>query len=468
MLAELKNNKFPHALPFRKLIGPSFIILGLGLGSGELILWPYLTSNYGMGIIWGAILGITFQFFMNMEIERYTLARGESVFVGFTRKFKHLPIWFLFSTFIPWVWPGIIAASAKVFGSVFGVADTHYVAIGLLIFIGLILSFGPILYKTVETLQKVLIGIGVPSVFLLSIYLVKSQHWADLFQGVVGIGKGYYFLPEGISIASFLAAFAYAGAGGNLNLAQSYYVKEKGYGMGKYAGRITSLFTGTKEKVMLTGSTFVCDKKNVSEFYKWWRAVNLEHFIIFLLTGMVTIVLLGLLSYTTTYGLSGTLQGINFLLYEGQQIGMRIFPAAGVFFLLVSGMTLFGTQLTVMDATSRIMSENIVLTSSDRLEAQHIPFIYYLVLWAQITAGILIFLFGFTEPLQLLTIAAVLNACAMFVHVGLTLWLNLTELDILLRPQVVRIAMMVSAFLFYGGFSLFVLYDQILKRLLIF
>ena len=39
----------PKALPLRKLIGPSFILLGLGLGSGEVILWPFLASNYGMG-----------------------------------------------------------------------------------------------------------------------------------------------------------------------------------------------------------------------------------------------------------------------------------------------------------------------------------------------------------------------------------------------------------------------------------
>ena len=116
-------NVLPPAPKFRTLLGPSFILLGLGLGSGELILWPYLTSNWGMGIIWGAILGVTFQFFINMEIERYALARGESVFVGFARKLKILPGWFIFSTFICWIWPGIIATSARLFGEVFGISD---------------------------------------------------------------------------------------------------------------------------------------------------------------------------------------------------------------------------------------------------------------------------------------------------------------------------------------------------------
>jgi len=100
-----------------------------------------------MGIIWGAILGITFQFFMNMEIERYALAHGESIFVGIARKFKEAPIWFLFSTYIPWMWPGIIAASAKILGNLFGITDISFLTIGMLIAIGLILSLGPVLYK---------------------------------------------------------------------------------------------------------------------------------------------------------------------------------------------------------------------------------------------------------------------------------------------------------------------------------
>src|SRR3972149_7024779 len=98
-LSPLSIKDLPPPLPLKKLIGPSFILLGLGLGSGELILWPYLSSNFGLGIIWAAVIGITLQFFINMEIERYTLVTGESIFVGFTRKFgKFAPFWFIFTT----------------------------------------------------------------------------------------------------------------------------------------------------------------------------------------------------------------------------------------------------------------------------------------------------------------------------------------------------------------------------------
>ncbi len=458
-LPKLQTKPLPKALPLRKLVGPSFILLGLGLGSGEVILWPFLASNYGMGIIWGAILGITLQFFMNMEIERYALARGESVFAGLKRKISAIPWWFILSTFLPWIWPGIAAASATILVSVLGVdsESQKYVAIGMLLLMGAILSLGPVLYKTVERFQMILISIGVPSIFLISIYLAGKADFAAVSKGLVGVGDGFWLLPAGISIATFLAALTYSGAGGNLNLAQSFYVKEKGLGMGKYSGRITSLLTGKKEKrSIISGYKFKITKQSVREFNKWWKNVNKEHFFVFWLTGSITIILLSLLAYNTTFGIASD-SNISFVIMEGAAIGLSIAPWVGTFFLLVVCLTLFGTQLTVYDATSRIISENVVLASGRIVKDKDIPKVYYTTLWLMILSGIAIFLAGFTQPLQLLVVAAVLNAFAMFVHVGLTLWLNKTSLPKEIGPKRLRTGVMIFAFLFYGGFSIYVI-----------
>lgn len=453
MLEEQKVEKMPAALPFRKLLGPSFILLGLGLGSGEVILWPYLTSNFGMGIIWGAILGITFQFFMNMEIERYALTRGESVFVGFARKFKWAPVWFIFSTFAGFAWPGIVAASAKLIGAIFGVGQTQYIAIGMLIIMGVILTLGPILYKTVERFSMLLIGVGVPALFAFTLYLSTKSDWLALFSGLVGRGDGYWFLPAGIPIASFLAAFAFSGAGGNLNLAQSFYVKEKGYGMGKFGGRITSILTGKVEDVRLEGTRFEMNEENVSRFKSWWKLINIEHLIVFWATGALSICLLALLSFATTNGDTPS-AGILFVLHESQAIAKATFPVLGSIFLVLTGLMLFSTQMTVMDATSRIMSENLLIIKRKNWDPKSLPKIYYSFLWAQILAGIIIFLSGRTEPLFLLTIEAVVNAGAMFIHIGAVTLLNIFSLERPIRPSVFRIAAMSLAFAFFGYFLL--------------
>ncbi|MBI2405458.1 Nramp family divalent metal transporter [Candidatus Microgenomates bacterium] len=448
---------------FRALLGPSFILLGLGLGSGELILWPFLTSNYGMGIIWGAVLGITMQFFINMEIERYSLVRGESIFVGFARKLSGLPFWFIFSTFIGFGWPGIVGASAKLVGNVFGIDESHYVAMGMLVLMGLILTLGPVLYKTVERVQMGLIAIGVPSIFILVLLLADPVSWVSFFKGLVGVGGGYFLLPEGLPIASFLAAFAFAGAGGNLNLAQSFYIKEKGYGMGRFSGRITSILTGKVENIKLEGARFEMDKENLGRFRKWWELINREHLLVFWATGAFTISLLGLLAYATVFGKTTPAAGINFVLYEAAEIGLQTAPIIGTIFLVLGGVMLFATQMTVLDATSRVMAENLLLIRSQVWKPKILPSIYYSFLWAQIVFGAIVFLTNLREPLFLLTLGAVINAGAMAVHVALTLWLNITSLERQLRPSLLRQGAMVAAFLFLGYFTARVLLESVFK-----
>ncbi len=465
-LAPLTKKELPQALPLRKLIGPSFIILGVGLGSGELILWPYLSSNFGLGIIWAAILGITFQFFINMEIERYTLITGESIFVGLTRKFgKFAPIWFIATTLVPWMWPGIIASSATVLAAALGIEYSRYVGIFLLLFIGIFYSLGHVVYNTQEKLQKAIILVGIPFVFFVTLFFAKPVDWQALVLGLIGRHEGYWFIPPGLPFATFLAALAYAGAGGNLNLAQSLYVKEKGYGMGKYSGRITNILNGKDEEITLEGATFDVTSENVSSFKLWWERINTEHALVFWITGAFTMILLSLLAYSTVYGNPGVVTSINFLILEASVIASRTFPFLGTFFLIMAGVMLFGTQFSVYGSNSRISGENLVIVNPEKYKVSRLPKYFYIFLWIQILAGVMIFASGFTEPLGLVVTGAVLNAISMFIYTGMILWLNLTLLAKSLRPSIFRILMVGSAFLFYGGFSIFTVIQSLQKLL---
>ncbi len=463
-MKELKIRSLPFPLPLKMLIGPSFILLGMGLGSGELILWPYLSSKYGLGIIWGAVVGITFQFFINMEIERYALINGESIFVGFARKFKRVaPVWFILSTLIPWMWPGIIASSASLLAELLGISYGPIIPIILLILIGLILTLGPVIYKTLEKLQKALILIGVPFIFFLAFLLTKPSGWTALAAGLIGKGEGFWFLPAGISLATFLGAFAYAGAGGNLNLAQSFYIKEKGYGMGKYSGRITSILTGKKEKITLEGATFNPTVKNIKRFKLWWKRINIEHAVVFWLTGAITMSILSLLAYSTVYGQAVGATDISFVIKESQVITQRTSQFIGLLFLTATSVMLFSTQLSVFDATSRIMSENLIIFSPEKFKIEKLPLFYYFFLWIQILSGITIFALGFSQPLSLVVTGAVLNAFTMFIYSGLVLWLNKTALIKPLQPSLLRIFAVGGAFIFYGAFSLFTIIQNLPK-----
>jgi len=44
-LPPLKYHDLPDPIPLRRMIGPSVILLGASLGSGEFVLWPYMVSH---------------------------------------------------------------------------------------------------------------------------------------------------------------------------------------------------------------------------------------------------------------------------------------------------------------------------------------------------------------------------------------------------------------------------------------
>ena len=48
----------PEPLPLRKVLGPGVVSIGIGVSSGELIIWPYITSQIGLVFLWAAVIGV--------------------------------------------------------------------------------------------------------------------------------------------------------------------------------------------------------------------------------------------------------------------------------------------------------------------------------------------------------------------------------------------------------------------------
>lgn len=444
------KDQLPEPVTLKESLGPSFILLGLALGSGELILWPYLVSQYGLGIMWGGLLGITLQYFLNTEIMRYTLAHGESVFVGWRRWGKAVPWWFVVSTTIPWALPGFSSASGTILHHIWPRLSENIIAISLLIVTGLIISSGKTLYKTMERFQSTLLILGLPFILILTLLLAKSSDWISLLQGLVGRGEGWRWFPTGIAIGSFLGAFAYSGAGGNLGLAQSYYIKEKGFGMGKYHKGIKALVQGKLEEIRIDGWLFALTPTNLGRWRRWWKLVTKEHSIVFWGLGLATILLLAVLASSTGRGADAS--GLDFLFVEATTIGARLHPIVGTIFLLVSALFLFSTQVGVLESATRIVAENVLLLKHEVNEPVASSRAFYIILWLEISAGIILILAGIKEPRLLLTLGAILNAAAMMVAFPLILMLNGKRLPVAARTPIYRQAILVIATMIFVYF----------------
>src|ERR687889_2217116 len=172
----------PPRSPWR-IIGPGVIAAGVGLASGEFILFPYIASQVGLVFLWAAFVGLVTQFFLNMEIERYTLATGETALTGFSRYWRHWGLVFALLTYFANLWPGWATSSATLASYVFGGTPT-YIAIGMLVTIGLILTLAPVVYVALERAQMLKVAAVILLFLVGAVFAVGADAWADLPQVV--------------------------------------------------------------------------------------------------------------------------------------------------------------------------------------------------------------------------------------------------------------------------------------------
>jgi hypothetical protein len=442
----------PEPVPLRRMVGPSVILVGLSIGSGEFVLWPRLTAEWGFALFWACWIGVTLQFFLNMEIERWTLATGESAVIGFVRLHRlYAPVFLVCGT-VPWIWPGWATGGATLLSWEFG-GSVPWMAVAGLALCGVVLSLGPVVYRTVEAIQLILVSVIVVTVCALALAVVRLEDVVALLEGAGRIGH----VPEGVHLPMLLGALAFAGAGGSVNLAQSNYVKDKGYGMGAYIGRITSPFTGREEAASTVGVVLEGSEEDLARWKVWWRRTNVEHFTSFYLLALLSLALFCLLASALIGPETSLDEGLGFIRSEADAIEARFGAGARGAFLLLGVTVLFSTELALLDAVARVAADLLGVALHGRVGMSRL---YFAAVWTLIGFGVVVLLVGFDQPLALLVLSAALNGVVMFLYSGLLLWLNWRSFDPPLRPSPLRAGALAVCFAFFGYFSVLTLADR--------
>ncbi|MGQ0575051.1 MAG: Nramp family divalent metal transporter [Pseudonocardia sp.] len=455
----------PEPQPLRKVLGPSVLLLAGAIGSGEYVLWPYITSQVGMALVWLVVIGVGTQYFLNMEIERYTLATGETAVTGFTRLWKPWGPLFVVMTVVPWAWPGWASGGTTTLGFVlgYGEAAVPYITIGVLVLIGLVLTASPVVYRTVEKIQFFMVGLIVLFLLYAAVALLGLDGWAALGSGFVQVQE----IPGAITAipaATLLGAIAFAGAGGALNLVQSNWVRDKGIGMGARLPKIVSPFTGEETAAAATGYFFRRDEANMDRWRRWWKVADREQFVTFFVIGVFALLVLMTLTFVTV-GTGTDAESFDFIRQEGEALNQTGGAWLGTTFWLIGTVVLFSTNLAVLDMVGRVTAD-VLRTGALRGSARWTESrIYFIVVWAEIVFGSVILLSGLSQPLILLIISSSLNGLVMFVYSVLLIRLNRSVLPREIGLRGGRLWAVAWAVLFYGGFSLFTLYDQGAKLL---
>jgi len=454
----LEIRDLPKTPDWRRAVGVGVVVMGLAIGTGELILWPHLIAKHGLGLLWAALLGITFQYFINQEVARHALATGESFFTSSARLLKWFaPLWF-FSAIILYIWPGWAAPMGTTLQELFGFGDYLWWA-RLSLLLVLVLTFsGRVAYLMLEKSLKIIIPVFFALLVIASVLALEPHHLREALEGLVNFG----WVPADIDMHVLLGAIVFAGAGGLLNLCVSLWYRDKGAGMGKYAGRIVNPITGKPEAVTASGYTFEPTEANLAHWKEWMKFVRIDQGAIFWFLGLVTLVLLSVNAYAVLTPRGLVPEGLDVAVVQAHIFGQHWGKFGFDLFLLMAFLMLFSVMWTVIDAFTRIVSDILYVNSRVGPFQKYLGWVrkfslhhlyYGLIIAIVITSSLLL---TYRQPLTLLTISAVFGGLTMVTYTPLLIYLNNFKLPKPLRPTPVTNIMMVCASAFYMFFAVFI------------
>ncbi|ELY61196.1 Nramp family divalent metal transporter [Natronolimnohabitans innermongolicus] len=444
------------------LVGPSAIMLGASLGSGETLFWPGLIAQYGWALYWAFWIGVLTQFVINTEIQRWTLLTGESVFRAFDRVHPVWPLVFLGLGLVSLGWPGWAASAAEVGASGIGIGGYDLTVgryelpgwrafgIVLMIVVWLTYQLTPLMYNIVERIQLALVALT--SVLALVLFLVAGAfpELGSVPGGAVSFGS----LPPETEIAAFLGGVAFAGAGGYLNLSQSLWVREKGYGMGKYQGRVKNPLIGDEpEPVQRDGFFPRPTERNRKRWTAWWRVARLEHFLTFVV-GLLA-VSTAMMAIAAQYAAGTDRDAVSMWLYE---IVPQLSVLGGVLVYLVLFVALFTTQYAIIESFVR-NSADVIYEAYGREAGWNLSRIFWGLLTVFVLWGIAILALPIPveNPFGLLVVGAAMSGLMMWPYTALILLINSLRLPDHVSPGWIRVVAMWWASSFFGYLSVLLL-----------
>ncbi|MGW0807453.1 Nramp family divalent metal transporter [Nonomuraea sp. NPDC002799] len=434
--------KLPDAPPSVHILGPTVFLVALGVGMGESYMWPRLVLLFGPEIRWLFLIGVTLQAVVMLEMARYAMATGESIFSGAARVFKPL-MWFFFIVAIAvYIWPGHLSAGAAAFEEITGIPWMVTAVIGLIL-VGVLFSFLKVIYNVLENVLALLIGALVIGT---SVVAAMVGTWADVASTLTGMFSFGYLPPEAMTAAWFpviVGACAFAGPSGMQQMWYTLHLRDSGAGMGAHIPQVRGLrHAGEEEEMPARG--FMFDTENPAEMAKWkgWRRwVTFDALLLFWgITMLVTIsfTVIAQSAVRQNPAVRTAIQGddrevaLSAMSDAVSSAGSSVLGGLFLGFIALIGLN---ATLGLFDSFSRgqaDMTYNFV-RGAKKLGMSRL---YGIFLWGVILFGILILLFGPADgPSGILDTLAFLSTFAMGAYCVTLLLVNNRMLPKPIRPK---------------------------------
>jgi hypothetical protein len=441
-LPPMPIRKLPEAPQAAHVIGPAMILVALGVGFGETYLWPRLVIVFGPDIRWLFTLGVLVQLVVMLEMARYAMATGESIFFGAARVWQPLMWMFFAIAILVYIWPGHISGGSEAFEEITGIPWQASATVGLIV-IGVMFTIVKVIYNLIEALLAFLVGALVIGSAIVGAVVGSLHDLGVTLAGTVRIDTG---IPDEAFTAAFfpivVGALAFAGPSGMQQMWYTLWLRDKGAGMGIHIPRVLGvLHAGEEETIPDTGSMF--DTEDPEEMRKWqgWRKwVSFDAVVLFFgITMLVTIIF-------TVMALNAA--DLNpearSALLEGDRdaalpaMADAFAQAAGFFdtlFFIFIALVGWKASVGLFDAFARGQSDMTYyfIPGAKSFKMAHL---YSVFLWFVIIFGIIILNFGPADgPTQILDILAFLSAFVMGAYCLTLAAVNNRNLPKKIRPH---------------------------------
>ncbi len=364
-------------------LGPGIVWAGLAQGSGELIWGPYLTAKYGAAFLGLLIPASLMQYWVNIEIARYTITTGETAMTGFSRLSKKYALLIWIGVFVENCWFGAYASAggtalAEMTGFPYGWTPRGqslfwaYLTIGIYL---VALLFGRVVYLIVERLTMTVVVVTIVgicfAVFQDPVVAVAGEFFTALF--TPSFSRPDNWDPADLSI--LLTGVVFAGAGGFGQLFLSYWMRDKGVGMARYMGRVTSPLRAEAETITSTGYGFIDTTENKKNYLCFMRYLKLESGLGVALN-LVTTVIMCWLAWALLRPQGIIPQGWEIAVVQSTFFEVSWGAVGKVVFLLVAAAFLCDAWLQLTDGCSR-MQTDFLYANYPKVHRFHFRTIYF-------------------------------------------------------------------------------------------
>ncbi len=467
-LPAYRRADLPRFPGWRIMLGPGLVWAALAQGTGELIFWPAFTARYGEWFLWLIVPASLMQFGASVEIGRYTILTGETIFTGFTR---------LRPSLAALLWAGLVAATAwfgafaSAGGTALGIltafppgwgdrARSIFWADATVVVFFLVLVTSRYVYGVIERFMM-----AVAAVSLIGV-LVAVSHPKVLAQAgpyATALVTPHLGFPpdwDPNDLENLLTSLVYVGMGGFYSFMYAYWLREKGAGMAGRMGRLAGL-RGRAESIEPAGFLFHDTAENRASLERWTRYVKIDNGM-GLAINLVTVLAMCWLALALLRPEGLVPRDWELAVLQSRFFEVSWGPVGRALFLFVAAAFLADTWLGVTDGFAHMHADWCCANFG---WAQRLGLRRVYLGWVTLIAAGSLATIPLAAPGPLIAIGGTINFLSMAVYIPILVALNhvwlARRLPAWTRPSAVWFAYLALTWLFYVSVSIWYLWIRL-------